>query len=375
MKFVVENEAFAKALSHVKSCVPTHSTMPILAHIAIEADVGHVTVRATNLDREAEARIPAEIPIAGGMAVPGDVVAAMARRLPKGGQCTFEVDDDRAKVSSGTAKFDLRTLPVADFPSKKELGGPATTFTMKASALKDLFGATSYATLTKSPKAYHKGVYLHVRSKKLVAVGSDDHRFALQSVEMPAGSATMPGVIIPAEAVRDLMASLDTALDQDVDLSVSASLFELRVPGLRFATLLVDAVFPDYDRFVPKPNGAGAVVRPYALAEAAERAAVVYLGDKGPNQRVPIIGIKRKEGALALDAGVKGNELGAEEIDAETNDHDLSFTVNAPYLMDALKVWPEDIELSIQQDKPGGPILFWAKTRPDKLHLIMPTLR
>lgn len=373
MQFVVENEAFAKALALVKGCVPTHSTVPILAHVAVEAKDGVVVVRATNLERETEVSVPAEVTEAGGAALPGEVLSALARRLTKGGQSKVVLADDRVKIVSGTASYDLRTLPIGDFPSRKEISGEATTFSMAADDLRDLFAMTSFALLAKSSRAYHQGAYLHVLQRKLIVTATDDHRLAVKSMDMPAGAAAMPGVIIPADAVRDLVSFLDG--EEAAELSVSKSLFELRLPKVRFSTLLVDATYPEYQGFIPKTNGAGAIVRPYALAEAVNRATVVYLGDRDTNRRVPVVDLEAKDGALLLNAGVQGNELGAESIEAETNGHALHFSVNATYLSEMLNVWPESVAISVQQENASAPILFRADDRPDMQHVIMPTRR
>ena len=73
MHFIVENGALAKALVYLNGIVRTVTTIPILTHVAVEtAGDKEILVRANNLDRETEARMPAEVMKAGAAALPGE---------------------------------------------------------------------------------------------------------------------------------------------------------------------------------------------------------------------------------------------------------------------------------------------------------------
>ncbi len=88
-------------------------------------------------------------------------------------------------------------------------------------------------------------------------------------------------------------------------------------------------------------------------------------------ERVPLIEMQRKGEALELRAGFKGAEVASEEIDADApKDCKFKCSVSAEYLADALKAWPDDAYLSVQQDREEGPVLFWCKDFPDMLHLV-----
>ena len=373
MKFIVENEQLATALARVKSCVKA-STIPILGHVLVEAKAGTVLVRATNLDREMEASIPAEVIQHGCAALPGEILCRLVPRLSKGGQCQIAIEDGRAKLVSGASKYDLRTLPIEDFPSRKELAGEAVTFSIAASTLHAMILATVYATDAKSPYFWGQGLHLHIGAQKLVAVATDSHRLARMATEIPKGSAAMPAVTVPIEAAR-AMADMLGGVEGEAELSVTSVLVSLSVGAVRFACKLVDCQYPDYDGKVLgriKPTEAAATFRPYALAEAVERAAVVYVG-ADIAKRVPIMELATKDGAIHLKAGVAGNEQAIEAIDAETNGHGVDFTINSNYLSDMLGVWPENVAVGMSQEEASKPVVFVAAERPEQIHVIMPT--
>lgn len=371
MHFIVENEAFSRVLALTKGSV-VRSSIPILSHVAVEAADGRVIVRATNLDREVEAEAPAEVITAGAAALPGEVLTALSKKLSKGGQCQLEMVEDRAKITSGSSKYDLRTLPAEDFPSRKEfVDGGAATFSLSCGSLREMLQSVSYAADAKSPHLYGKGVHLHIQGSRLIAVATDHHRLALRSMPFPTGAASMPGVVVPIEAVRAIC-DLLTDADGEVEICVSPALIEVRLPGVRLTSLLIEAKYPDYERVIPKRNGTAATFRPYALAEAVDRAAIVFLGAADVSKRAPSIKVSTENGTINLIAGAASNEQATENVEAETNGHDVSFSVTATYLAEMLKVWPEDVDVGLQQAGPGRPVLFSNEDDPTTAHVIMP---
>ena len=376
MQFIVENEKFANALGLAKGCIRA-STIPILAHIAVSAKASVVTVRATNQEREIEAEVPAEVAIEGGVALPGEVLAGLVRRLPKGGELALALKGDRATIVSGTASFDLRTLPLVDFPEFREMPDDAVTFDVPCTDLKRLINETVYATYQGTmARLFERGVYLHVAGNKLLAAATDSHRLALASADMPRGSATMPGVVVPADAAQAI-AQLLGDREGDVRLTVSPQMFEVRLGNVRLSTVLIECAYPDYGRIVPTPTSAAATFRPYALSEALKRASAVYLGlgAKDINKQAPVARIDTGNNAIRLETGEGASERASETVEAETNGHDLSIAMNADYLAEMLGVWPETVTLSIEQHNPAAPILFTAAERPDMTHVIMPMKR
>jgi phage terminase small subunit len=135
MHFIVENEALAKALVYLKGIVRTVTTIPILTHVAVTAGDKEILVRANNPDRDAEARLPAEVMQAGAAALRGEVLQALAKGLTRGGQCEVSLVGDRAHLVAGSLKYYLRTLPIADFPGKKSASEPVE-FSLSAAELR-----------------------------------------------------------------------------------------------------------------------------------------------------------------------------------------------------------------------------------------------
>ena len=101
----------------------------------------------------------------------------------------------------------------------------------------------------------------------------------------------------------------------------------------------------------------------------------VYLGSRDQSSKQPALGLTFAKGEIKLEAGVVGNEQATEIIEAETNGHDVSFKINADFLSQALKVFPETATVGVQQDAYGKPILFAAPETPEMVHVVMPVMK
>lgn len=315
--------------------------------------------------------MPAEVMKAGAAALPGEVLQALAKRLTRGGQCEFSLVDDRAHLVAGSSKYDLRTLPIADFPGKKSASEPVE-FSLSAAELRATIKSVAYAAYyPKSDRYYLQGVNLHASGEKLIAVATDGVRLAVKSSPLPDGAAGMPRVTVPTEA-PSAMVDLLKDVEGDAELAVSPQLMELRLPNLRLASSLVDGTFPDHQRVMPAIGGAAAKFRVRTLAEAVARVDIVRLSDV--NKRAPILRLTTRDGAICLEAGAAGGEQALETVEAQTNGCFLSFGVAADYLAEMLDAWPKDAELGVQQSSPSSPILFMADERPSESHLIMPSV-
>lgn len=369
MHFTVENESLAKALTAVKSCIPSRTTIPILSHVAMEAKDNQLSIRSTNMEREAIATVTADVAAPGEAALPGDILVGLARKLPSGGQCEIALKDERCAVKAGMSKYSLRTLPFADFPPSKVFLGEPVAFTVEAKTLAAMLAATVYAVSADKARYYLAGVHLHISGRDLVAVATDGHRLGLRKIEIPKGATALPPIIVPTEAAQLFLSALDGA-EGEVGLRASDKLIELSVGSSCIASQLIEGTFPDYTRVVPKAGGEPIILRPYALAEALARASVVYLGPQDVGGRVPAADFTVKGGSLEVRAGKFEK---AEELVEIESGPEMSFRANIRYMAEMLARWPEDAAIELRQASRTTPLLATSPMYPEQLHLVMPT--
>lgn len=369
MEFSLPSGALAHVVGLVKGCVPSKTTIPILNHVLIEARAGEIVVRGTNLDMEAEARSGADVAADGIAALPGDILHGIVKRLPKNDLATVRLEGGRASLACGRSRYELRALPPDDFPVMK-LSDGGVTFAISAQTLAGMFAATLYAVCNDETRYYLAGVNVSAVGDRLIATASDGHRLARRWCALPEGAAAMPGVIVPTAAGREISDILGE-VDGEATVTIGPSRIRVAVKDLTFSSALIDSDFPNVDALIPAANGAAVTVKPKTLADALDRAFVVY---SGTDVKAPAAKFTAGAKGLDLTAGVPGMDQGVEDVDAIVHDRGAQFSMNARYLAEMLKLWP-DVDLDIQPNGPGAPILFTAKDVPDMTHIIMPQIR
>lgn len=368
MQFEVEAGVLGRALHAVKGGVAARTTIPILSHVMVGAADGRITVSANNLTIAAETRIAGDVRAPGAYAFPGEVLAGLVKRFGKSQAVGLAVTDGgRAALTCGRARYDLRWLPADEFPRMAEIGdGPA--WTMPAATLKAMIEASRYAIDGDDTRPYLCGMQLDIGGSKLNAVGTDGKRLAWYAADMPDGIDALASIIVPDQALREMVALIGDA-GGDVACATDGVRLSVRVGDATVTTLLIEGTFPRYQALVPARTKGAAVVRPSALAEVIERAMVVF---SGANEKAPAVTLTVVPNGIAIEAGGGALDGAREHVHAEPITVGQTLTVNIRFLLDALKAVP-DVDCVLQPAAdPMGPAILHAAERPEHLHLIMP---
>ena len=125
MKLVqLERDALLKPLQAVTGIVEKRHTLPILSNVLIERKPGCLMLMATDLEIQVATRT--ELDKSAGeemsLTVSARKLQDILRALPEGTEAVLDVQNNRLQVRSGKSRFNLQTLPVADFPALADPG-------------------------------------------------------------------------------------------------------------------------------------------------------------------------------------------------------------------------------------------------------------
>lgn len=371
MKFELPAGALARAVGLVKGCVPGKTTMPVLSHVHIDARIssagnGELAVRATNLEMDAEAVVPAEVHEPGAAVLPGEVLLGFAKLLGKQDAATVSGGDERFTLQAGRSRYQISGLDPLDFPTLNRPDG-GVRFKVDAKALAELISTTRYAASTEETRWFLNGVFLHRAGNLLVAVATDGLRLAKREMPLPAGADALEGSIVPNPAIREIH-NLLSAADGEVELTIGKGRLVITAGGFSFGTALIAGEFPDYPRVIPAAADPILTLRPAALAEAVRRASVVF---SGMDVEYPTAHIVAGTNGIDLKARA-GDREAVEDVEAEVHERGVEFKVNAKLLGEMLGRWPETAEIDIAFSGGGAPVVFRSKSATDQLHIIMP---
>jgi DNA polymerase-3 subunit beta len=278
MQIVVERDELVRALGHVAHVPLRKTDVQILTCLLISAGGEGGSVRATNIEIDITAPFIAQVAAAGRIAVNARLLHDIVKRMPADQDVTLSLTKGKLLVASGKARFEIGTLQAEDYPDFSLAGkGSSWRFEIEADRLRGQLTAVRHAISKEETRHYLNGVHLHVAEEpaQLKAVATTGHMLALQSCMAPEGSEGMPAIIIPREAVAEMIKLLPDK-SEPVTLTVSDRFVWLDLPGgLSFGSKLIEGTYPEYGRVIPREHPNFACIDADALAAALDRVATI----------------------------------------------------------------------------------------------------
>jgi DNA polymerase III subunit beta len=369
MKVTVERTALLRSLGHVHRVVEKRNTIPILSNVLLRAQDGALKLKATDLDIEVVESLAADVATEGATTVPAHTFYEIVRKLPEGSQVSLEMSGENGQMTlrSGRSRFSLQALPDSDFPDITT-GEMPHKFTLKAGDFRRLIEKTQFAISTEETRYYLNGIYFHtieVDGKSMLrAVATDGHRLARVETPAPAGSAGMPGVIVPRKAVTEIEKLLD---DREAEAQVELSPAKIRVAvGATIITSkLIDGTFPDYQRVIPSGNDKRLTVEKAQFAACVDRVSTIS------SERGRAVKLAMNDGHLTLSVVNPDSGSATEEMEADYDASALEIGFNARYLLDITAQLDGDTALFLLAD-PGSPSVIQDKEGASALYVLMP---
>ena len=340
MKFTAAREALLKPLQAVIGVVERRQTMPILSNVLIIAKDGQLSVTATDLEVELVAQTEVDAESDGEITVSGRKFLDICRALPEGAEVSVSLSGEKLSVRAGRSKFNLVTLPAAEFPVVEDIKA-GQTITVSHESLGRLIEKTHFSMAQQDVRYYLNGMLLETGGKHLRAVATDGHRLALCQVDLDGGDLEEQQVIVPRKGVLELQRLMSG--DGDLDIELGSNHIRIQLDGIRFTSKLIDGRFPEYDRVIPKESSNELKADRTEFKSALQRTAILS------NEKYRGIRLVIRDSGVMLQAHNPEQEEAEEELAVEYAGEDIEIGFNVNYLLDALgAVEGDDVTLSVQ---------------------------
>ncbi|GEK23121.1 DNA polymerase III subunit beta [Cellulomonas xylanilytica] len=330
MRFRVDRDVLADAVTWTARSLPTRPPVPVLAGVRLEADTTG-TVQLSSFDYEVSARsqIPADVSEAGTVLVSGRLLAEISRALPDK-PVDVVLDGTKVVVTCGASRFTLLTMPVEDYPNLPVM--PPTTGTVDGDELTHAVAQVSVAASRDDTLPLLTGVRVEIEGEKVTLLATDRYRLALRELTWKPSSPDISTVaLVRARTLSDAAKSLGSAGSVTVALSTGSGvdMIGFEAAGRQTTSLLVDGDYPAVRRLFPDETPIHAVVSTHALADAAKRVSLVA-------ERNTPIRLSFSEGQVVLDAGQGDDAQASEALEATLVGDDISVAFNPQFLLDGL---------------------------------------
>jgi DNA polymerase-3 subunit beta len=330
MKFRVDRDVLAEAVTWTARSLPTRPPVPVLAGVRIEADASGI-LQLSSFDYEVSARseIAADVSEPGTVLVSGRLLAETSRALPAK-PVDVVLEGTKVTVTCGASRFTLLTMPVEDYPALPSM--PAISGTVDGDALTHAVAQVTVAASRDDTLPLLTGVRVEIEGEKITLLATDRYRLALRELTWsPAVPDISQIALVRARTLSDAAKSLGSSSTVNIALSTGqgVDMIGFEAAGKHTTSLLVDGDYPAVRRLFPDETPIHAVVLTHSLAEAAKRVALVA-------ERNTPIRLSFTEGQVVLDAGQGDDAQASEAIEATLVGDDISVAFNPQFLLDGL---------------------------------------
>ncbi len=357
MKFRVERDVLAEAVTWVARGLPARPPVPVLAGVVLEAgDEGTLTLSAFDYELSARVTVPADVSEPGRVLVLGRLLAEISRNLP---DRPVDVGTDGSKVTvvCGASRFSLREMPIEDYPTLP--ASPEVSGTIAGDAFTQAVGQVAVAADRGDTLPILTGVRMEIDGDRVTLLATDRYRLAMRELTW---SPTAPDAsyvtLIPARQLADTARALGASGSVHLSLgSGGEGLVGFEAGQRRTTTRLLDGEYPKVTSIFPTTVETEAVVETAALEEAVKRVALVA------ERNTPVL-LRFTDGQLTIEAGTGDDAQASEALEATLTGPEIEIAFNPQFLLDGLHaVGTSYSRLAFTQS--SRPAVLTGKAEPD----------
>ncbi len=337
MKIICDKNLLNFAVQTVQKAVATKTPMPILTGIYITTKNNQVELEATDYEIGITCTIDAQIIENGSIVISGKYLQEMVRRLP-GETVNIETnqEDKTILITSGTAQFNLLSLPSEEFPVIQRLK-TENKILVKDNILRELIKKTIFACATDESRPIFTGGLMETRANDIRLIATNTHRLAFKKNEIALQSKKLQ-IIIPSKILQEVAKLLTSDVPIDVEITWTQNQVAFSFDGVYILSRLIEGQFPDYNKVIPNDFSTEITVDKQLFLAAVERVALLSRdGDYN------IIKFLFKDESIMITSNNPEIGKACEIIPGNISGKELEIAFNAKYITDILKNLDSDI--------------------------------
>jgi DNA polymerase III subunit beta len=332
VKFQVERDALADAVSWAARGLPNRPPVPVLAGVLLEADAeGTLTMSAFDYEVSARVTVPADVSEAGRVLVSGRLLSDIARNLP-GKPVDVVTEGTKVNVTCGATRFTLLTMPVEDYPTLPDM--PATAGTVEAATFAAAVAQVAIAAGRDDTLPLLTGVRVELDGSTMTLLATDRYRLAMKELTWhPDTPDASLHALVPARTLADTAKALGP-LGGDVTVALARGGMGEGMIGFvggarRTTSRLLDGEFPNVRNLLGHQHNAQAHIQVSALVEVVRRVALVA-------ERTTPVRLSFSEDGLVVEAGGSEDARASEAMDCRYEGEPMQIAFNPGYLLEGL---------------------------------------
>lgn len=330
MKFRVERDVLADAVTWTARSLPSRPPVPVLAGVLLEADPqGTLTLSSFDYEVSARVEVVAEVADGGRVLVSGRLLADISRSLPAK-PVEITTDGSKVSVTCGASRFSLLTMPVDEYPALPAM--PEAAGIVTGDMFTEAVAQVTVAASRDETLPILTGVRMEIEADRVTLLATDRYRLAMRELTWrPCSPGTSTVALVRARTLSDVAKALGAGSDVTLALAAEGGneLIGFESGGRRTTSLLVDGEYPKVRALFPSEAPIFAVVETAALVESVRRVSLVA-------ERNTPVRLGFTDGLVRLEAGQGDDAQASEALEAELTGEDIAIAFNPQFLLDGL---------------------------------------
>lgn len=331
VKFRVDRDVLAEAVTWAARGLPTRPPVPVLAGVLLEADAeGWLGLSAFDYEVSARVRVAADVHEAGTVLVSGRLLAEIARNLPPQ-PVDVVTEANKVSLTCGASRFTLLTMPVEDYPALPQM--PQSTGRVGGDVFTLAVAQVSIAAGRDDTLPILTGVRVEIEGATITMLATDRYRLAMRTLTWNPDQADASVVaLVPARTLSDTARALGASADVQLALGRTGGgegLIGFEAGQRRTTSRLLDGEYPKVSSIFPSAPQTYAVVQTASLVEAVKRVALVA-------ERNTPIRLHFLPDLLSIEAGQGEDAQASETIEATLSGEEIQIAFNPQYLLEGL---------------------------------------
>lgn len=368
MQFSCRKEDIQEALQRVEKAISRkHSPLPVLTGVHLEAcENGTVIVQASDYDLSIRTQFLGSVEKPGIVLIPGVFLTSLIRKVPADTvHFTYQEENKKVRVESGTADFTLLTIPAEDFPIIHPIE-TENKIVLKDSIFRDLIRKTIFAASTDESRPVFTGGLLEIEGTSLKMVATNTHRLALKEITLEKEWPSHVRLLIPARVLQEISRQINHEVPEDITIAWQRNIFICSFGQTYLTCRLIEGQFPDYKKVIPEEGTTKFEVKTSEILGAVDRVSLILREGE-----YNVVRMKIEEENLVITARNLDVGDSTEKVPASITGESMELGFNVKYLIDILKHL--DCESFVgSTNGPLTPLLVHPKEEQGYLYIVTP---
>lgn len=364
MKFYCNGMDLSNATNIVSKAIAVNKNIPALEGIKIKALENKITLSAYNQELYIEKTIKAEVLIEGEAVINGKMFNDYSNKLSSFEKLDIEKSmDGKIVINYEGSEAEINYFELSNFPVFGEYQADEC-ITIKESEFKELLERAIFCVAINDNRMLLKSCKIETLENKIVeAVCMDGYRIAISQKDYQDGTGKIKCNVL-GKIISDLTKILSDS-DDLIKVCVYKKMLIIDLGHTKIRTTTVEGDFYKYENILPKDIVTEVIVNKEELEHCLVRASII-------SRENPTNGILVKVEDNNINISVRNEKCkGNEIIKCKKNGEDISFSINAKYMQDAVSRIKEDY-LKIELKMSNSPLLIKKLDSDDYRCIILP---